>query len=313
MQKFKEKEGNAISIDTQKEILNNTVNSILIQQYPVKYSYQKAFMKLLLSQLEQNGDEIDDDVFVVYGNIVSLPQKDVHYRHFLQENGNLKHITIQESINIISQGTTGLCVWQGALHLAAWCLKNKSKFLEKNVLELGCGVGLTGLCIINTCSPKRYIFSDCHESVLDMLCENVKFNLSLLQESVLVETQSSNDRTKLYIKCNNLEVKVTELKWEDINKYTNEDSTVHDVIIGADILYESSSFYSLLTGLNQLLTPANYAIIAATVRNEDTLNKFLNQLGEHSLTYLEHDISEQTISIESSRTPVKILQIFKKK
>ncbi|KAK2588008.1 hypothetical protein KPH14_004082 [Odynerus spinipes] len=310
--KIKEKEDGVISIDIQKKIVANTVNNILIKEYPIKYSYQRAFMKLLISQLEQNGDEIDDDVFVAYGNIVSLPEKDIHYRHFLQENGDLQYITIQESVNIISKGTTGLCVWQGALHLATWCLKNRSKFLGKSILELGCGVGLTGLSIINTCSPKRYIFSDCHENVLDMLCENIRFNLLSLQERISIDARLSKDRSKLHIKYSDTDVKVVELKWEDINKYTNEDSTVHDVIIGADILYESSSFYSLLSGLNLLLKPTNCAIIAATIRNEDTLNKFLSQLGEHSLTYLECDISEQSMFIESSQTPVKILQIFKK-
>ncbi|XP_047359730.1 protein-lysine N-methyltransferase EEF2KMT isoform X2 [Vespa velutina] len=285
----KEKENGMISIDVQKKILDNTVNNILIKQYPVKYSYQRAFIKLLIGELEQNGDEIDDDVFVAYCNLISVSEKDLHYRHFLQEHGDLQYITIQESINIISKGTTGLCVWQGALHLAGWCFKNRNQFYGKNILELGCGVGLTGLSIINACTPKQYIFTDCHESVLDILCDNLR------------------------IKYNDSDVKVIKLRWEDINKYIREDMTaVHDVIIGADILYESTSFYSLITGLNFLLTSNNYAIIAATIRNEDTVKKFLNQLGEYNLTYLECDIPEQTVSIESTNVPVKILQIFKK-
>ncbi|KAL2732336.1 protein-lysine N-methyltransferase EEF2KMT [Vespula maculifrons] len=308
----KEKENGMISIDVQKKILDSTVNNMLIKQYPVKYSYQRAFIKLLIGELEQNGDEIDDDIFVAYCNLLSLSEKDLHYRHFLQEQGDLQYITIQESINIISKGTTGLCVWQGALHLAAWCFKNRNQFFGKNILELGCGVGLTGLSIINACSPKQYIFSDCHESVLDILCNNVIFNLSSIRDKISAETCTLNDRLKLHIKCNDSDVKVIKLKWEDISKYIREDLIVHDVIIGADILYESTSFYSLIIGLNCLLTSNNYAIIAATIRNEDTVKTFLNQLGEHNLTYLECDIPEQIVSIESSHIPVKILQIFKK-
>ncbi|XP_047359729.1 protein-lysine N-methyltransferase EEF2KMT isoform X1 [Vespa velutina] len=309
----KEKENGMISIDVQKKILDNTVNNILIKQYPVKYSYQRAFIKLLIGELEQNGDEIDDDVFVAYCNLISVSEKDLHYRHFLQEHGDLQYITIQESINIISKGTTGLCVWQGALHLAGWCFKNRNQFYGKNILELGCGVGLTGLSIINACTPKQYIFTDCHESVLDILCDNVRFNLSFIQDKISDETLTLNDKLKLRIKYNDSDVKVIKLRWEDINKYIREDMTaVHDVIIGADILYESTSFYSLITGLNFLLTSNNYAIIAATIRNEDTVKKFLNQLGEYNLTYLECDIPEQTVSIESTNVPVKILQIFKK-
>lgn len=112
-----------------------------------------------------------------------------------------------------------------------------------------------------------------------MLCDNVRFNLSSIQDKISAETLTLNNRSKLHIKYNDSNVKVIELRWEDINKYIREDMVVHDVIIGADILYESTSFYSLITGLNFLLTSSNYAIIAATIRNENTIKKFLNQLG----------------------------------
>lgn len=47
----KENENGMISTDVQKNILNNTVNNILIKQYPVKYSYQRAFIKLLIGEV----------------------------------------------------------------------------------------------------------------------------------------------------------------------------------------------------------------------------------------------------------------------
>ncbi|XP_015176117.1 PREDICTED: protein-lysine N-methyltransferase EEF2KMT [Polistes dominula] len=313
LQKLKEKE-KIISIDVQKKILDSTVNNILIQQYPVKYSYQRAFVKLLMNELESIGEEIYDDVYSLYCHFILFPGEDLHYRHFSQEHGDLEFITIKESINIVSNGTTGLCVWQGALHLAEWSYKNRNQFNGKNILELGCGVGLTGLSIINACSPKQYVFSDCHQSVLDILCENVKLNLlSVLQEKISNEICTLNDRTQLQIKYNHSDVKVINLKWKDIENYIEEDNTVYDVILGADILYESTSFYSLIIGLNCLLTSNNYAIIAATIRNEDTVKMFLDQLREHDLTYLECDIPEQTISIESNHAPVKILKVYKKK
>jgi len=39
------------SCDIQKEILNNTVDSNLNKQYPIKTSYQKAFLKLLMQKV----------------------------------------------------------------------------------------------------------------------------------------------------------------------------------------------------------------------------------------------------------------------
>ena len=46
----------------------------------------------------------------------------------------------------------------------------------RNIIELGCGTGLTGLVICTMCSPCRYIFTDCHESVLEALQCNLGIN-----------------------------------------------------------------------------------------------------------------------------------------
>lgn len=44
------------------------------------------------------------------------------------------------------------------------------------MLELGSGVGLTGITICRSCSPSRFFFSDCHPSVLQKLRANVQLN-----------------------------------------------------------------------------------------------------------------------------------------
>ncbi|MEM5709755.1 hypothetical protein, partial [Elizabethkingia meningoseptica] len=46
----------------------------------------------------------------------------------------------------------------------------------RTVLELGSGVGLTGITVCRSCSPSRFVFSDCHPSVLQKLRANVQLN-----------------------------------------------------------------------------------------------------------------------------------------
>lgn len=41
----------SFDLDTQKRILDNTINSDLIKRYPIKTSYQKAFLKLLIQKV----------------------------------------------------------------------------------------------------------------------------------------------------------------------------------------------------------------------------------------------------------------------
>lgn len=43
-------------------------------------------------------------------------------------------------------------------------------------MELGSGIGFTGLAICKTCNPKAYIFSDYHHCVLKQLVENIRLN-----------------------------------------------------------------------------------------------------------------------------------------
>ena len=43
-------------------------------------------------------------------------------------------------------------------------------------MELGCGVGLTGLVTLHCSRPKSYIFTDCNETVLNKVKENLQIN-----------------------------------------------------------------------------------------------------------------------------------------
>ncbi|XP_043602099.1 protein-lysine N-methyltransferase EEF2KMT [Bombus pyrosoma] len=293
----------------QQEILERTVNSDLIKKYPIKQSYQRAFLKWLMKKIEDEGGEIYDSIYTTYCNLISSTiEESIHYRHFLMENNC---ISIKESTNIISEGTTGLCSWQGAIELSNWCLGNKQKLFGKVILELGCGVGLTGLSIIKTCFPKQYIFTDCHKIVLEMVSENIKLNLLCNERKI--EPELKHDRLKLQLSYNHTDVKIKELRWEDINKYVNEQWIIPDIVIGADILYDVNSFSGLISGLKGLLSfPNRYAIIAATIRNENTVLQFLYQLAHYDLSFKEYNIPQQTVHQKLASAPVKILKIFQK-
>lgn len=205
-------------------------------------------------------------------------------------------------------------------------------------MELGCGVGLTGISVVSTCSPKQYIFSDCHQSVLQMLCENLKHNFSEIKNHDIPDTSA---RLQLQLKYEQTNIQVIELKWEDIDKYIIKYSLQPDVVIAADILYDSDSFSSLIAGLKHLLVSNCYAIIAVTVRNVDTVSQFLEQLGivvilflalsllfhrwnlnfkkpkkiiilgDHELAFEEYT-PPKTVSIQSINSIVRILKIFKR-
>lgn len=51
------------------------------------------------------------------------------------------------------------------------------------MLELGCGVGLTGLAVSVACEPLSYTLTDSHPRVLSALEHNLALNQKLLSET----------------------------------------------------------------------------------------------------------------------------------
>lgn len=47
---------------------------------------------------------------------------------------------------------------------------------NKNILELGSGVGFTGIAIAKMCKIHSYLLTDCHHEVLSTICNNIEIN-----------------------------------------------------------------------------------------------------------------------------------------
>ncbi len=64
-------------------------------------------------------------------------------------------------------------------------------FFCRSVLELGSGLGLLGLVITKWCNVSQFIFSDCHEHVLQKLCANIILNTVPKCDSITDEASSN--------------------------------------------------------------------------------------------------------------------------
>uniref|UniRef100_A0A8C0JAY4 Protein FAM86A n=1 Tax=Chelonoidis abingdonii TaxID=106734 RepID=A0A8C0JAY4_CHEAB len=179
-------------------------------------------------------------------------------------------VTLSETVAIISQGTTGLVTWDAALYLVEWAIENSAIFSNRTILELGSGIGLTGIAICKTCNPKAYVFSDYHHCVLEQLRENIHLNGFVLETEVM-DLQGPK-------------ITVAELDWHCVTKEQLSELQV-DVVIAADVVYDPQITLSLIGVLQQLSTsettgnpPEIY--IAFTVRNPDTYHLFQTELGK---------------------------------
>lgn len=155
------------------------------------------------------------------------------------------YITEQPFV-LVSGGTTGLRTWEASLLLSQWLLEQEIEGL--NILELGAGTGLVG--ILAAKKGAHMLMTDGSEAVVSKLSGNLALN----------------DTT----------AKVQTLWWGEEDPILDHQ---WDYVLGADITYDEDICASLAETYARCLQKGGIGILAATVRNENTLQAFKNQCG----------------------------------
>lgn len=172
---------NELTWNEQKSLLEQTVNWPILEKHPLQVKYIIRFLRYVIDALESRNEEIHDDLYTIFcdyqAKATQLDNGVYSYKHYcIAADREREIITLKENHNKISQGTTGLNVWEAALALCEWSIANKSFISGKNVLELGAGTGLSSLVIGKCCRPKSIVLTDGDDNVLDYLRENVRNN-----------------------------------------------------------------------------------------------------------------------------------------
>ncbi|XP_062015123.1 uncharacterized protein LOC133731730 [Rosa rugosa] len=131
---------------------------------------------------------------------------------------------------------TGQLVWPGAMLLNDYLSKNAEILQGCTVIELGSGVGITGILCSRFCS--QVVLTDHNEEVLKILNKNI-------------ELHASSDNPEY---CAGLAAE--KLEWgnsEQISQILQKYSRGFDLILGADICFQQSSITSLFDTVEELL------------------------------------------------------------
>jgi predicted nicotinamide N-methyase len=121
-------------------------------------------------------------------------------------------------------------VWPSALAMAEYILNNQNEFRKKNVLEIGCGIGLVGIAA--TLAAANVTFSDYEKDALDFTKNNYFLNFGKGANTILLDWRNPN---------HNLQ---------------------YEIIIAADILYEKRFLEPVHNTLNKLLKENGKVYIA---------------------------------------------------
>lgn len=255
--------------------MDYTFNTTLNKQFPINSSYQINFLKKLLTFLEKHCSEVHDAVYETFCRIQQHLAKDCTekyaFKHYIV-NPEIQ-FTIRESKSFVAEGTTGLCSWQASLALADFLIANPSLTRDKFVLELGGGTGLCGLMVLKLCQPRYLLLTDGSQSCVELMLESLIRNFP----------HALKENNKFMVDSQIVQCSV--LPWESIEEVAEIVTIKPDFIIAADVVYDDSCFKDLSSAIDYVFKLKENKVqmyLAATVRNEHTLNKFLEIMGRYS-------------------------------
>uniref|UniRef100_A0A6J0ULK2 Protein-lysine N-methyltransferase EEF2KMT n=1 Tax=Pogona vitticeps TaxID=103695 RepID=A0A6J0ULK2_9SAUR len=264
-------------------ILQETVFHPLCMKYPPSVKYRKCFLLELIKKHESTGAESLDPLYEALGEVLTAKETTHCYKSYLLPSGDA--VTLRENVAIISQGTTGLVTWDAGLYLAEWALQNPSIFCNRNILELGSGIGLTGIVVCKACGPKTYTFSDHHPCVLQQLSENIRLNGFFPEtEACICSPEKSTGQEP-----GGPNITVAEIDWDQVKKERLAELGA-DVVIAADVVYDPELIRSLI-GVLQKLSMGNdggkapEVYIAFAIRNPETYHCFQAELAKVGIAW----------------------------
>ncbi|CAI2348509.1 unnamed protein product [Caenorhabditis sp. 36 PRJEB53466] len=255
------------------EVLSNKVfNDKVVTSHTIRYQFQTSVLKNLISELEKTSLTVPDSLFDRLGTLMGLKEEEFVERLYLDEKGDSILAVFSESVNQLSMGTTGLSVWQASCDLAnLFRLIPSDRF--KRIVELGSGCGVSGISIAKSHNC-GVVLTDCDDNVLELLEKNASRN------GLLNESEGSSEK----------QGKVRCLDWCDFD--FTEWKEPADLIVAADVVYDTALLASLCSVLRLLLRHSKAAIVACTRRNLGSLSCFEHHLKSAKLEIVEEIVYE---------------------
>ncbi|NP_001417875.1 protein-lysine N-methyltransferase EEF2KMT isoform 2 [Danio rerio] len=259
---------NSNTSDIIEDILHKTCLHPICVKNPPSLKYRRRFLTELIKRQEKLSAEPLDILYEALGEVMCAQEEDLCFKTYLLPTGDA--VSLAENVALISQGTTGLVTWEAALYLAEWTLENAHIF--KNNLT-------------------KYIFSDCHQTVLQRLKDNI---------------------TNCLANCDG--VSVEELDWENVSDEQLQRIQAN-TIIAADVVYDPDIIACLVRLLSRLLNckveenhPDVY--VASTVRNPQTYECFKKELERAGLRHVIMKDSVTQVFPYNRASTIEMIKIY---
>mmetsp|Transcript_30120 Transcript_30120/g.39665 ORF Transcript_30120/g.39665 Transcript_30120/m.39665 type:complete len:345 (+) Transcript_30120:129-1163(+) len=257
------------------------------------------FLQKFITGLEGCGSEVIDGLYELLSDLhlgrqctyyqpdVSLEEDTAIINYPIPQSSGL-HLNIKQNL---WHAEVGMKPWAAAYLLTEWLVEHPEKVNGKNILEIGAGVGLTGLMVGAALCPNKLYLTDYVEEVV----ENLNKNVTLNQKANTI----SQDRS----------ISVGTLDWcrPELSGVTWSD---YDLIIGADVVYNRESIPPLCQAISSILSNGAEVIICMKIRSPLVYELFLKTLQETHIKceFLQHP-SQRFFEYEETIDELKIMKM----
>lgn len=249
----------------QQSFVTNIIASPIWIPFRERRCSHAKIIKYIISKLEDRRADVSDKLFE---SLVNIMDSSAEFGHRIYLNRSLdKYIVLKERNDQLSQGTTGLSCWQASCDLAHYLLGQGSDLLlGRNVLELGAGCGFAGIAVAASSLASSVTLTDCNDSVLSLINENVcnNFSADLVKKS---------------------QIFVRKLDWKNFDPC--DLPTQPDLIIASDVIFDSKLSTPLASTIRKIVDSSSddraECILASTIRNPDTYATFLSAICDEGL------------------------------
>ncbi|KAL5358934.1 putative methyltransferase-domain-containing protein [Aspergillus floccosus] len=287
-------------------------------------SYQTRVLKTLLARMEEairdpEEDEITEALLEKWTTLLTQPKLDpltqaqkLSYIRYTAPTpfpstpaAPVRTILTSESRGLIlAGGTTGFRTWEAALHLGTYLSTEAGRALVagKRVIELGAGTGFLSLFVAKYLSPARVVATDREPALIECMEDCARRNG--------VDAPAGDGGV--------FEAGIWEWGTPLSRRDESEKEAVFDVALGADLIYDTDLVPLLVETIHSLFTihQIQQFVIAATLRNQDTFQTFLDACEKSRLVTERIEYSSplpeaQTGFFHSHLIPITMYRITK--
>ncbi|POM68586.1 Hypothetical protein PHPALM_15241 [Phytophthora palmivora] len=266
------------SLEVQAQVMKEVVNDSVCDEFAPQRKYTYRFLKTFVDEIEAVHADVEDGLvealmeFVLNAKLIddSLNAESMHHVSYTVPTTDSSVVVTCRVASVFND--VGLKLWEAGWLLAEYVIAHESEFRGRKMLELGAGVGFTGMVLACVCRSSRIVLTDYAPNVMQNLRYNVEINSSKFICPVEVQT----------------------LDWETWQP-TDHDDERPDVLLAGDCVYDVAAFPPMMHVLQSFLGSdqgntsqhQRIAIFAATIRNQKTFQSFLDQLAAHHIDYVD--------------------------